>query len=73
MFRGAPHITEAAYVKRYPVGARGARGHHFEEGLIMAEIVIIGAIGFLFGGAYGAAVAIVGFFVLALILAILNN
>jgi len=39
----------------------------------MADIVIIGAIGFLFGGAYGAAVAIVGFFVLALILAILNN
>ena len=36
------------------------------------ELIVVGAIGFLFGGFYGAAVAIVGYFVLVLILAILS-
>ena len=32
----------------------------------MIELIIVGAIGFLFGGFHGAAIAIVGTFVVAL-------
>jgi hypothetical protein len=35
------------------------------------EFIVIGAIGFLFGGFYGAAVAIVGTFILGFVLAVL--
>ncbi len=37
------------------------------------EVIIVGAIGFLVGGAYGAAVAIVAYAVLILIVAIANS
>lgn len=37
------------------------------------EIVLVGAIGFLFGGFHGAAIAIVAFFFLAIVVAILQN
>jgi hypothetical protein len=35
------------------------------------EFLVIGAVGFLFGGFYGAAVAIVGTFILGVLLAVL--
>ncbi len=35
------------------------------------DLIIVGAVGFLFGGFYGAAVAIVGYFVVMLVLSIL--
>ena len=37
----------------------------------MGSILFVGAIGFLFGGFYGAAVAIVGTFILGFLLAVL--
>lgn len=37
------------------------------------DLIIVGAAGFLFGGFYGAAVAIVGYFVVVLILASLSS
>lgn len=37
------------------------------------ELIIVGAIGFLFGGFHGAAVAIVGYAVLAVVIAALSS
>jgi len=37
----------------------------------MGLVIVVGAVGFLFGGFHGAAVAIVGYFVVMLVLSIL--
>ena len=39
----------------------------------MPVLLIIGAVGFLFGGFYGAAVAIVGGFILLVVIAALSD
>ena len=37
------------------------------------DYLVVGSIGFLFGGFHGAAVAIVGYFVLAIVIAALSS